>query len=100
MNDNPKVRVEFWMADRLGWDKPGPLITEEILENGDSLRGLLNRLAEKNSRFPEAVFDPATQSLSSEVSLILNDHVDLPQGLDTPLKNGDRVLFLPILAGG
>ncbi len=95
-----KVRVEFWMADRLGWDTPGPVVVEEELQGGDSLRAVLNRLAEKNSYFPEAVFDPATQSLSSEVSLILNNHTRLPQGLDTPLKDGDRILFLPILAGG
>jgi molybdopterin converting factor small subunit len=100
MNDRVKVRLEFWMADRLGWDEPGPVITEEPFQQGDSLRALLNRLAERNSRFPGAVFDPATQTLSSEVSLILNDHINLPQGLDTILQDGDRVLFLPILAGG
>jgi molybdopterin converting factor small subunit len=95
-----KVRLEFWMADRLGWKEPGPVILEEPLGEGDSLRALLTRFAEKNSLFPEAVFDPATQSLSSEVSLVYNGHVNLPQGLDTILKDGDRVLFLPILAGG
>ncbi len=100
MSDHPKVRIEFWIADRLGYDEPGPVITEEVLPEGDSLRGVLNRLAERSSRFSESVFDPATQSLSSEVSLILNDHINLPQGLDTILKTGDRILFLPILAGG
>jgi molybdopterin converting factor small subunit len=100
MNDSAKVRVEFWMADRMGWDNPGPVTFEEAILTGESLRALLNRLAEKNSRFPEAVFDPATQALSSEVSLILNEHVNLPQGLDTLLHDGDRLLFLPILAGG
>ncbi len=40
-----KVRLEFWMADRLGFDQPGPLILEEPLEDGESLRSLLTRLA-------------------------------------------------------
>jgi hypothetical protein len=26
-----KVRLEFWMADRLGFDQPGPVILEEPL---------------------------------------------------------------------
>ena len=95
-----KVRLEFWMADRLGVDQPGPLIIEEPLEEGESLRSLLTRLAGRIEPFAEAVFDPRTQSLSSEVSLLINNHIDLPQGMDTKLKEGDRVLFLPILAGG
>ncbi len=88
------------MADRLGWDQPGPVIIEEPLEDGESLRGLLSRLAARFTHFSENVFDPQTQSLSSEVSILINDHVNLSQGMDTKLKGGDRILFLPILAGG
>ena len=95
-----KVRLEFWMADRLGWDQPGPVVLEEPLQEEESLRGLLTRLAARFSHFSEALFDPETQSLSSEVTILMNDHVNLPQGLDTTLKDGDRILFLPILAGG
>ena len=88
------------MADRLGFDQPGPVILEEPLEDGESLRQLLTRLAPRFKYFSENLFDPETQSLSSEVHLVINNHVDLPQGMDTKLKHGDRVLFLPILAGG
>lgn len=96
-----KVRLEFWMADRLGWTQMGPMIVEEPLEEGDSLRSLLNRLAGRFREFPEAVFDPITQSLSSEVAVVINDQIqNLSQGLETRLKPGDRILFLPILAGG
>ena len=100
MKNCGKVKLEFWMADRLGWDQPGPVIIEEPLEDGESLRGLLSRLAPRFNHFTEAVFDPQTQSLSSEVTILINDHVDLSQGMDTKLKEGDRILFLPILAGG
>lgn len=96
----PKVRMEFWMADRLGFDQPGPVILEEEVTEGESLRSLLTRLAERCPVFAESIFDPKRQSLSSEVSILLNNHVFLPQGMDTPLKDGDRLLFLPILAGG
>jgi len=96
----PKVRLEFWMADRLGWDQPGPVVIEEPLEEEESLRGLLTRLAARFSHFSESLFDPRTQSLSSEVSIVINDHINLSQGMDTKLKSGDRILFLPILAGG
>jgi molybdopterin converting factor small subunit len=88
------------MADRLGFDQPGPIISEEPVEEGETLRSLLTRLAGRFGHFSEALFDPATQSLSSEVSILINNHINLSQGLDTKLKDGDRILFLPILAGG
>ena len=94
------VHLEFWMADRLGFDQPGPVMLEEPVEEGESLRHLLTRLAGRFSNFSEALFDPETQSLSSEVTLLINNHIDLSQGMDTRLKDGDRILFLPILAGG
>ncbi len=88
------------MADRLGFNQPGPIVVEERIQEGESLRSLLTRLAGKFPHFSESLFDPQTQSLSSEVSILLNNHVNLPQGMDTPLKDGDRIIFLPILAGG
>jgi molybdopterin converting factor small subunit len=95
-----KVRLEFWMADRLGFDHPGPIILEEPLDGDESIRILLTRLVGRFDHFAENLFDPETQTLSSEVTLVFNSHVDLPQGMDTKLKPGDRILFLPILAGG
>ncbi|MGB9698575.1 MAG: MoaD/ThiS family protein [Thermodesulfobacteriota bacterium] len=88
------------MADRLGFNQPGPIVVEERIQEGESLRALLTHLAERFPHFSESLFDPQTQSLSSEVSILLNNHVNLPQGMDTPLRDGDRILFLPILAGG
>lgn len=96
-----KVRLEFWMADRLGFDQPGPLILEEPVEEGESLRSLLSRMAGRFSHSSEALFDPETQSLSSEVSILINHHIqNMTDGLETRLKAGDHILFLPILAGG
>jgi molybdopterin converting factor small subunit len=88
------------MADRLGLDRPGPVVVEEQAEAGESIRSLLSRVAGKFSNSSEALFDPETQTLSSEVTVLLNGHVDLPQGIDTKVQGGDRILFLPILAGG
>ena len=96
-----KVKLEFWMGDRIGWNRPGPMIREENLEEGETLRSLLTRLAGEISQFAEAVFDPKAQSLSSEVSILINDRIpNLSQGLEVKLQAGDRILFLPILAGG
>jgi len=99
--DQSKVRIEFRMGERLGWNRPEPMTIEESIEEGETLRCLLNRLVGRISHFQEAVFNPQTQSLSSEVAIVINDHIqDLLQGLETKLQDGDRILFLPILAGG
>ena len=89
------------MADRLGLSGPHPLIIEEPLIEADTLFSVLARLAGKMPEFSASVFDPKTHSLSSEVTIVLNDTVqNMSAGLGMPLKEGDHILFLPILAGG
>jgi molybdopterin converting factor small subunit len=96
-----KIKLEFWMADRLGWTGPEPMILEEPLVEEDTLFSILTRLAGRMREFPESVFDPKTHSLSSEVTIVLNDTVqNMSAGLGIKLKEGDHILFLPILAGG
>jgi molybdopterin converting factor small subunit len=95
------IKLEFWMSDRLGWTGPEPMIIEEPLIKEDTLYSVLKRLASKMRDFPESVFDPKTHSLSSEVTIVLNDTVqNMSDGIGIKLKEGDHILFLPILAGG
>jgi len=95
------VKIEFWMADRLGWTSPEPMIIEEPLIEEDTLFSVLGRLASNIHEFSESVFDPTTHSLSSEVAIVLNDTIqNMSDGLGIKLKDGDHILFLPILAGG
>ncbi len=77
------------------------MILEEPIEEGEPLRSLLNRLAERIPQLRETLFDPLTQSLSSEVALVINDRLQTPfPGLETQLKDEDRILIFPYLAGG
>ena len=96
-----KVTLQFLMNDWPGWKDAGPMILEEPIEEGESLRMLLNRLAGRMRQFRETIFDPATQSISGEFALMINDRVQSPLGgLDVKLQEGDRILFFPYLAGG
>ena len=89
------------MNDWPGWGEAGPTILEEPIEEGESLRMLLNRLAEKVPQFRETIFEPRTQSVSGELALMINDRVQSPsEGLDVKLQDGDRILFFPYVAGG
>ena len=96
-----KVRLQFWMASSPGGTQSGSMVMEEEIQEGESLRSLLNRLAGRLPQLPVPIFDPATQTLSSEVAVLINGHLDhFSQGLETALKNGDRIFIFPYLAGG
>jgi molybdopterin converting factor small subunit len=96
-----KVRLQFWMGSPPGGTQSGSTMMEEEIQEGESLRSLLNRLAGRLPRLPGPIFDPETQTLSSEVAVLINDHLDhFSQGLETELKNGDRIFIFPYLAGG
>lgn len=96
-----KVRLQFWMAGPPGGTQSGSMMMEEEIQEGESLRSLLNRLAGRLPQLPGPIFDPETQTLSSEVAVVFNDHLNhFSQGLETKLKDGDRIFIFPYLAGG
>jgi molybdopterin converting factor small subunit len=96
-----KVQLEFRMAGVPGEARSGSMMMEEEIHEGESLRSLLNRLGGRLPQVSGPLFDPETQTLSSEVAVVINDHLHhLSQGLETKLKNGDRILIFPYLAGG
>jgi len=96
-----KVRIQFRMGDYPGWTQAGPMVLEEAIEEEESLRSLLRRLAGRSPQLLGSLFDAETQTLSDEVALVINDRMDpLSQGLETHLKDGDRILIFPFLAGG
>ena len=83
------------------------LVGERLIsvEKGGSLTvvGLLNLLANKLDReFRESIYDPQSNELGEHVALIINGRsfTNLPEELDTQLKDGDEVVIFPPMAGG
>jgi molybdopterin converting factor small subunit len=96
-----KVRLQFWMAGPPGKAQSGPMMMEEEIQEGEPLRSLLSRLAGRLPHLPGPIFDSETQTLSSEVAVVINDRLNhFSQGLETKLKDGDRIFIFPYLAGG
>ena len=68
-----------------------------------TVAGLLNLLAfELDQEFSESIFDPQTNKLGEYVAVIINgrSYTNLPEELDTQLKDGDEVAIFPPIAGG
>ena len=96
-----RITVEY-----LGYIKQTLKITQpEIIElkSEATTRDLLSFLAGKyGDAFKKAVYDPKeTSSLKPYHILAVNGlMINLLSGLDTKLKDGDRVSVMPVVTGG
>jgi len=74
---------------------------EEVLADRENLRDLLNRLGARYHRFGEIVFERDAQRLTGQVIVFLNGrNVELLDGLETRLTDGDTLTFIPFVEGG
>ena len=53
-------------------------------------------------RFEEMVFDPQTKEIKRSNLILLNgqSYLNVPNPLNTELKEGDEITLLPVVAGG
>lgn len=99
-----KVRVEMVsaFAEALGMPGTSQETVPEGEDGGDkSVRALLNRLAARYQCFGETVFDSSTQMLTGKVIIFHNGrNLELWDGLETKLSDGDSLTFVPFIVGG
>ena len=68
-----------------------------------SLRDILHILCEKyGKRFEEMLWDTRTEKIRRANLVMLNSHpcMNLRDGLDSELKEGDEITIIPMLTGG
>ena len=72
------------------------------LKDDASLIDLLSMLAEKyGDAFKKSVYEPKDPDLKPFYILSLNGvMLNQLKGLETPLKDGDHLVFLPVVTGG
>jgi molybdopterin synthase sulfur carrier subunit len=93
-----KVRAFLTMKDVIG----GQSSLELDLEEGTIL-SILEDLGKRfGASFVNQVFEPSGRELSGQVLVLLNgrNYSNLPEGLNTPLQDGDEVAIFPPIAGG
>lgn len=90
------------LAETLGMAGTSEEIIPEPENEGDkSVRGLLNRLAAKHQHFGQIVFDINAQKLTGRVLIFFNGRdLELVDGLETRLNDGDTLTFVPLIEGG
>ncbi len=95
-----KLAIEYlgYMKQTLGVEQ-GERVE---LKDGAIVRDLLIALAGKHGEpFKKAVYDPKDADLKPHYILSVNGvFVTQLNGMDTPLKDGDHILFMPVVTGG
>jgi len=97
------VRIEVlpWLSELVDGGIAGKALLEDEIPEGASLRDLLLRLHETHPRFGRLVFDPSRGQITGHAEIAVNGTLyDQAGGLNTPLREGDTVTFLPGIAGG
>jgi molybdopterin converting factor small subunit len=80
-------------SDRVGFDL--------AIEPGDSVRTVLRRLSERFPQLQYALWDPASGELGEHIEVVVNGAIlGVRHGLDSKLKDGDRILLFGQYMGG
>lgn len=96
-----QVRILPWFSEILAPGQHTTLLLEEKLPAGSSLRWLLVRLAARNARFGEAIYDPQNDALRETVVVTHNGRLVSPTAaLDLTLQSADSVALIPAYSGG
>ncbi len=99
-----KVKVEF-LSGLPEIVRLGKMDEEISIDDGKggsgTVRNLLDRLALEYPRFGELYFDTQIQELNGRLSIFCNGRrLELANGLDTRLKDGDVIILMPPIEGG
>jgi molybdopterin converting factor small subunit len=80
-------------SDRIGFDL--------AIEPGDTVRTVLRRLSERFPLLQYALWDPESGELGEHIEVVVNGAIlGVRHGLDSDLKDGDRILLFGQYMGG
>jgi len=93
-----EVKIISWLGDIILGGESRNLSIQ--IEAGKTVIDLLNKLVAESKPAHDILFSNAGQ-LRSYVRIIINGRfMELLDGLETKLHNGDKVMLLPSYAGG
>lgn len=94
------VEVGYWLSERMVWGQRRRPLLEEDVEEGQTLRDLLDGLAAKNSGLGEVVCDRQGREPCLWVRIVYDGRLTRWKDESaTALAGGDRIGFHPIYAG-
>ncbi len=94
-----KVRVNYLGLVKTYTNKS----TDEFeLQEGTPLSDLLKKIAANSGKqFTQDIYEPGQKDVKAMFTVMVNGIVSGQlKGLETPLKNGDNVILMPLMTGG
>jgi molybdopterin synthase sulfur carrier subunit len=92
------ITVKFVGAFR-GLSGRGKLIISH--KDSIALKNIVEEMVEKLPQLNRALVDPELQDPRPNTLILVNGReISVLNGLDTMLKNGDEVVFVPVIHGG
>jgi molybdopterin synthase sulfur carrier subunit len=71
------------------------------LERTITVREIVKRIVEENPRLKRALIDPELDDPKTNALMLVNGRdSSVLDGLETKLKDGDEVVFVPVVHGG
>jgi molybdopterin converting factor small subunit len=104
-----KVQVELWMSmgRELGGDfqSPSDMVSriEMDVEEGETLKRLFNHLAEEYKPIAAKIFDRQKGKFYPNLTILITFQgriQSFADSADPVLKDGDKIMILPLYAGG
>ncbi len=79
----------------------GPIVLQETVPLGETVRGLLRRLVQRHPSMLGTAVDPETGTPRPHLVLLVDGlRASTGEQYDAPLRKGAEIVFLPAYAGG
>lgn len=96
-----EITIHYWLSEAFTGGAGTSHSFQENFRDGETLGRLLNRLSSNLPSFAMIIFDSENQRFYPQVNFIFRGKAGDPQkDLRRELKDGDKIVFLPVYAGG
>jgi molybdopterin converting factor small subunit len=96
-----EITIYSWLSDAFTGGGATKYTIKEHFQEGETLGDLLHGLCSRLSPFGKVIFDSHNQRLHPQVNFIFQGKAgDLVKDFSRKLNDGDKIVFLPVYAGG
>ena len=96
-----QIDTVAWVTRYVGGSGSDRIGFELALASGDTVRTVLRRLSDRFPQLQRALWDPQSGELGEHIEVVVNGAIlGVRHGLDSELKDGDRILLFGQYMGG
>ena len=96
-----QIDTVAWVTRFVGGNGSDRIAFDLLLEPGDTVRTVLRRLSDRFPQLQYALWDAESGELGEHIEVVVNGAIlGVRHGLDSALKDGDRILLFGQYMGG